>query len=287
LRTRLSAADEAFLEQALDDRRKEVRTVAADCLCHLPASAHARRNEERLAALITAKEGKKGLTFSIELPAALDSSAQRDGLDAKPRGPFGGRTGWLFQMAARTRPQWWTERWPCDPSVLVASLDNSEHGPELISALAEAAMLQPDLEWVRALCRWLASGKEDVLRSGGRVAALLVTLPPAQQHLVIVELLMTAPQHALLDELLTSDIAWNPAATARALSWLGRQITVRHWPPPLVHFAQRAPVAAAQKWLTTLLDKLPEVSPAREALEQMGEILDFRANMTRELLADG
>jgi hypothetical protein len=289
LRTRLSAADEAFLEQALDDRRKEVRTESADCLRHLPASAHARRNEERLAGLISVKKGKKGLTFSIELPATLDSSAQRDGLEAKPpRGhQVGERTWWLLQMAARTRPQWWTERWPCDPSALVASLDNSEHGPALIPMLAQAATLQPDLEWARALCRWLASGKEDVAGSDGCVAALLVTLPPAHQHLVIEELLKSAPRDALLDELLTCDIAWSPAATARALSWLGRQITARHWPPPLVHFARRAPVAAAQKGLATLLDELPEETPARGALAQMGEILDFRANMTRELLADG
>jgi hypothetical protein len=48
----LSMADEPFLEDALDDRRKEVRTVAADLLARLPGSRLCRRMLERAAPLL-------------------------------------------------------------------------------------------------------------------------------------------------------------------------------------------------------------------------------------------
>src|SRR5688500_4654320 len=44
LQVRLSAADETFLEAALDDKRKGVRQAAVEALALLPQSAHAHRN---------------------------------------------------------------------------------------------------------------------------------------------------------------------------------------------------------------------------------------------------
>jgi hypothetical protein len=290
LYTRLGASDEAFLEQALDDRRKEVRTVAADCLSHLPQSAHARRNEQRLAALITG-DRKRKLVLRIELPQDLDKDAQRDGLAVKrPQGmQMGERTWWLSQMLALTRPRYWTERFECDPSSFIHALERAEHGAELIPTLASAASLHPDVEWARALCRWLCTGKEDARSRAHQLARVLSALTGDQQPLLEELLERRSPlEHDLLDALLGAKLAWSALATSRMLLWLAQQVTSRQWLewPALATFARRAHVASARQELAAILETLPEVS-VRSQLEQAGQILDFRATMRRELLEDG
>ena len=88
----LSDDDESFLESALEDKRKGVRLAAAECLSRLPRSEHAKRNLARLEPLVVLEEKKTGLLsglrkrkLTIELPAALDKVAARDGIEAKPR----------------------------------------------------------------------------------------------------------------------------------------------------------------------------------------------------------
>jgi hypothetical protein len=292
LYTRLTPADEVFLEQALDDRRKEVRAVAADCLLRLPASAHARRNEARLDTLITAGKSK-GLALRIELPATLDKSGHRDGLEAKPpRGlGVGERTWWLSQMVARTRPAWWTQRFNCGAGDFIAALERTEHGPALIAALADAARLHPDPEWARVLCRWLALGEEEAANRARHLPGVLSALSPAEQQPLLEKLLAgpPTPSHELLYELLGAELAWTPTATERALSRLGKELPKHGWSvsAPLFNFARRAPVGPAQEALAALLAALPADASGRESLTGMAEILDFRATMTRELLADG
>ncbi|HEX5083719.1 MAG TPA: DUF5691 domain-containing protein, partial [Blastocatellia bacterium] len=84
----LSIDDEAFLEAALDDRRKEVRGVAVDLLARLPESALRRRMIERVRPLITFKLNKlKRKTIEVTLPETCDKAMQRDGVDQKVDDP--------------------------------------------------------------------------------------------------------------------------------------------------------------------------------------------------------
>ncbi|HEV3050242.1 MAG TPA: DUF5691 domain-containing protein, partial [Longimicrobium sp.] len=87
--------DEPFLESALDDRRKEVRTAAAAVLGALPGSGLVRRMTERLLPLLSLVQ-PDGLLSRIrggkprihaELPAECDRSMRRDGIEPKP--PYG------------------------------------------------------------------------------------------------------------------------------------------------------------------------------------------------------
>jgi hypothetical protein len=81
--------DESFLEFALDDKRKAVRLAAADLLARLPESGHARRMLARLESLIELEAPHGGILgklrkrkLRVDLPAAPDKAAQRDGIDA-------------------------------------------------------------------------------------------------------------------------------------------------------------------------------------------------------------
>ncbi len=96
--TGLSLEDESFLEAALDDRRKEVRKVAADLLARLPESALVARMIERVKPLITYKRkflGKDELV--VVLPEMCDKAMQRDGIELKPPHPGIGEKAWWLQ----------------------------------------------------------------------------------------------------------------------------------------------------------------------------------------------
>ena len=91
LETGLSQDDEAFLEAALDDKRKEVRRKAAALLARIPGSALVTRMTERTLPLLrfTSPESggvmklkkSKPAALEVTLPAECDKAMQRDGGD--------------------------------------------------------------------------------------------------------------------------------------------------------------------------------------------------------------
>ncbi|MFD0521244.1 DUF5691 domain-containing protein [Paractinoplanes durhamensis] len=81
LATGLSADDDAFLEQALDDRRKEVREAALDLLRTLPGSSLADRMAQRARATLRVEPHR----LAVTPPDDLDTAMRRDGVAATPR----------------------------------------------------------------------------------------------------------------------------------------------------------------------------------------------------------
>ena len=136
----VSMADEAFLEVALRDKRKAVRTATVECLARLPTSAHARRNLERLGPLLRFDPPGTGLLsklkkrrLHVELPATLDKETVRDGIDPSPPASrkIGERTWWLVQMLSLVPPSHWTSRFGCDTRTLLEAVTENEYGAEL------------------------------------------------------------------------------------------------------------------------------------------------------------
>src|SRR5215469_14696109 len=88
----LSQQDEAFLESALDDRRKEVRQRAAELLMRMPESALVQRVWQRLAPRIRLQAAsglklKKLLgkaAIEVDLPERWEDSMQHDAIEEKP-----------------------------------------------------------------------------------------------------------------------------------------------------------------------------------------------------------
>ena len=98
----LEPADEVLLENALDDKAKSVRDVAADLLGRLPASARANRMASRLKPLLRVK-GLLRKQFEIDLPPDPDPAALRDGM-RRPPVPAN-PTGWAGWTRSSAEPR--------------------------------------------------------------------------------------------------------------------------------------------------------------------------------------
>ncbi|TVT16595.1 hypothetical protein FNH05_36640, partial [Amycolatopsis rhizosphaerae] len=144
----LSAADEDFLESALDDRSADVRRLAADLLARLPGSRLAARMAERAAALVTVE----GDALRLSLPGECDGPMLRDGVRAEPPLATGRRAWWFRQIVAATPLSLWSAFASGPRELLRRSLARGAAVAEPFRVgLAEAAGRQRDREWARAL----------------------------------------------------------------------------------------------------------------------------------------
>ena len=151
----LSAADEPFLERALDDRRKEVRQSAAALLAMLPGSALVARMADRAKALVSL--GKSGLLkrakLDVTLPAAADAALVRDGVTPKPAAGTGiGEKGWwLAQIIGAVPPSTWTSAWSVDAAAVLRAADGHEWREPLVAGWLTATERHRDGVWAEAV----------------------------------------------------------------------------------------------------------------------------------------
>jgi Family of unknown function (DUF5691) len=145
----LSAADEALLEPALDDRRMQVRLVAASLLGTLPGSAYQRRMTARsLACLVRGDTGE----LVVTPPAECDRAMRRDGIEPKPPQGTGERAWWFQQLLARTPLSAWQRLEP-EPAVLLRRAVADDWQPVVHRGWAEATVDQHDTAWAAAFVR--------------------------------------------------------------------------------------------------------------------------------------
>jgi hypothetical protein len=295
----LSADDEPFLEAALDDKRKGVRQAAADCLARLPSSDHAKRNLARLEGLIVMEEAQGGLLgrfrsrkLRVELPAALDKAATRDGLEAKPpaQRKIGERAFWLQQMLEIVPPRHWCERFKCDAAAFVAAAVATEYSSDLLAALSVASTRHPDAEFVAALCEaWFKSGQELPLIAEA-VARLVTALPDGPRAEMFEAQLRKLSEHdfsGVYHLLLKYQQPWSDDATVLAFKSLAKSIArdpqqFSHPRNCLDTWGQRCAVTTARSLLPALVADNQQ-SAYRNAVEQLDEIVQFRAAMKKEL----
>jgi hypothetical protein len=231
----LGMDDEPFLESALDDKRKEVRTAAAALLGTLPGSRLVARMTERLAPLLRvhvpegmiARLRGQGPRLDVELPAECDKEMRRDGIEPKPPYGTGERGWWLQQMIAAVPPAAWTERWGMDAA---ACLDAARAGDErttFVRGWTAAATRNRAADWAEALLRTY-DGREGVFTLGGLSAAL----PPARLEPLILDLLRSnTPRAGELAEhfLLEARFPWSPAFTRAVVASLPTAVTTNDY----------------------------------------------------------
>lgn len=206
-----SLADEPFLERALDDKRKEVRTIAANLLAHLPESRLVQRMIERVKPLLNWKYEAKNKKAEIEvtLPQTCDKAMLRDGIEAKPPqySNKGEKTWWLEQMLGVIPPSVWIDYWTTTPENLVTVFSkNSEWSKILLNALAAAAHNNQDSAMSAALLKLASRHISDNL-----VTQLITFLPYSDQEEMLFPLLegVSSPSYALLINLVTNTKNWS------------------------------------------------------------------------------
>ncbi|MEV5008051.1 DUF5691 domain-containing protein [Streptomyces sp. NPDC056159] len=152
LRTGLGPDDEAFLEQALSDRSRNVRSTAAELLSALPGSALAARMAARARSCVAVDHTRGTPTLVVEAPHECDSAMERDGIAPKAPAGRGERSWWLGQLVEAAPLGTWPGRLGGrTPREIVALPVADGWQGELHAAWCRAAVRQRDAQWARAL----------------------------------------------------------------------------------------------------------------------------------------
>lgn len=152
LRTGLCDADEPFLEQALSDRSRNVRSTAAELLSALPHSAFAQRMAERASSCVGLDRTGAEAAITVEAPHECDAGMQRDGVLPDPPTGRGERSWWLGQLVESAPLAVWSSRLGGRmPTEIVALPVTDDWRDELHAAWCRAAVRQRDPAWARAL----------------------------------------------------------------------------------------------------------------------------------------
>ncbi|MGH4034245.1 DUF5691 domain-containing protein [Actinomycetota bacterium Odt1-20B] len=184
LRTGLCAADEPFLEQALRDRSRNVRSTAAELLSALPTSALASRMAARAASCVALDRTESTPALVVEAPHECDAGMERDGIIPKPPTGRGERSWWLGQLVESAPLSAWPGRLGGrTPEEIVALPVADDWRGELHAAWCRAAVRQRDAAWSRALLG--APVAPDAAGPGAvslaERAKLLAALPPDER----------------------------------------------------------------------------------------------------------
>lgn len=267
LATGLSDGDEPFLEAALDDRAKGVRTAAAALLARLPSSHLTARMADRLGPLVTTS-GRLRKTITVALPEDLGATAVRDGLTEKGAPPTTGPRAWLLiQVIAATPLAFWEERADAPPERIVR-----QHGgqTELLDGWVRAAAVQRDAAWARAL---LDQRPDPVL---------LGALPAADAHAALPAVIGRVADAALAGVVAAAPGPW-PLPTSRAVVARLRKATLQaavvHTLPVLAATLDPRAADDIDAWVRSL----PEDDATRRHLGTLQRTISIRQAIDEEL----
>ncbi len=290
----LSAADEPFLEQALNDRAERVRRVAANLLCRLPDSALNARMLARASQCLRWVAGAKP-QIELTLPEEYDKAMQRDGIVRKPTSSaIGEKAWWLSQMLELIPPSVWCQRWDVRPVQIIAARIPKEWRDLLLASWTTAAQRHGDQEWLEKLIALRRSGNKL-----GTLNELLPHLPPARREQIILELLASkddslAGDHPVLVALRAVPGPWSHTLARAVLSTLQRRMSnivnknqrsdwyLRN---DLSAFALCIPADLASEAAASIPNAIREPSLFGASVTQFEELMRFRYEMLRELRA--
>ncbi|MGQ4600463.1 DUF5691 domain-containing protein [Nocardia sp. R6R-6] len=184
----LDPQDEPLLEQALDDRRADVRHTAAGLLARLPESAFAQRMRTRANSWVRIERRIRHTNLVLALPETLDAATQRDGItdrtvefayrwNAAPDVP----AARFRQVVAATPLSHWAELLGTPQQAVRATVEERFRQP-VFDGWVDATLAQRDSAWARAL---FESGvPTDLAMLRRRELFALLPLPDRTAHLV-------------------------------------------------------------------------------------------------------
>ncbi|MFI5858771.1 DUF5691 domain-containing protein [Streptomyces parvulus] len=317
LRTRLTSADEPFLEQALADRSRNVRATAAELLSALPDSALAARMAARAVTCVSLDRSldrapvdprdesrdhalERSLSapaIAVEAPHECDAGMERDGVVAKPPGGRGERSWWLGQLVEAAPLATWPARLGGrGPGEILALPVADGWRGELHAAWCRAAVRQRDGAWARALL-----GPPTAPEAGGpgavslaERAKLLGTLTPGERADWVAGFIATHGLSEAFQLLGMCEVPWAPPlgrAVVDALD-IARDAGSYPWSfSGVMGLAERCLDPAEAGRLDGLLavpDESEDAAPGAggywaEAFQRLATTLRLRAAMAREL----
>lgn len=181
----LSADDQPLLEEALDDRRKDVRRAAVEVLGQLPESEFGERMAARVRKWVRVERKLVRSTLVIVPPEEVDSAARRDGIEDRPNPHTDYRAEYVRQAIGSAPLSLWNNMIGGPGKVLGMGVDESWE-PILHDAWSTAAVAQNNTEWALELFRMRGTATDrrvlplvqakalaDLLRSGNGDANVL------------------------------------------------------------------------------------------------------------------
>lgn len=295
LQTGLNPGDEAFLEQARGDKRKEVRSTAAGLLLKLPSSSLQRELFAQAKPLVALNQ-QNGL--QLEWPEApAQALKQAGGKKGKPKEyPGGEPAGWAFELFSKIAPQRWEAHFQ-RPTLDTLRLFLRSNQPRLLTdALAEAALLHQDHRWIEALLlHWQRTGQAD--RWNAALGKRMIHALPEHSFNEILEQHLRQQPAYLEEESLATHLLcqnahdWSPAVSKAVLlgfqEWLNSSQSY-YW--NLWHYKRVLKVAAYRATpdlLKTLQQGWNERSPVwprwASDVERMQGVMAFRIDLRRSL----
>jgi len=225
----LSAADERFLEDALDDRKGQVRQVAAGLLAALPESAFVRRAIDRGAGTLRVERRGVRPELAVILPEPGDGAAARDGIAAAPPASAIGAGAWrLTQFIAAVPLAEWTARLGLAPTALAALPVAGGFRADVHAGWRLAAVGQRDEAWAAALLDADGDDPPDRPPAAWPGAAQLAAVLPAQRRLAWASELLASrgPSRESVAALAACPGPWPASVADAVLAHFGAAVAV-------------------------------------------------------------
>ncbi|MFC4375315.1 DUF5691 domain-containing protein [Nocardia halotolerans] len=290
----LNAADEPLLEQALDDRRGDVRRTAAGLLTRLPGSGYG----QRMAALLSAwvRVGAAG-ELEVEVPAEVGAPARRDGITDSTDQP---KLRWdtvdasvqtLHQVIAAAPLSTWssiigTAATGTAAAALAMPLP-ARYARAIVDGWVDATLTERDTAWARELFAHATPTEQAVLRR--RELFTLLAGADRIAHVLDLDAHQLTELHAILPGL---EHPWPEPVAAHVLRLLGARArtTARQSQANAGVYTDRALLTAAGVHLpvelagrVTALADTTEDPAWQQAFHRLAHDLTDRATMLEEL----
>jgi hypothetical protein len=301
MRVGLSADDEAFLESALDDRSKQVRTAAADLLARLPQSTFVQRMIERVTPLMKYTPGGAGGVLRKAKPATLDVTLPpekfdpawaRDAITEKSEQRMGQRQWRLVQLLSNIAPTHWSQAWNASAQDIVAAAAGTDHAENLVLAWTHAAARHPDPAWAAALLR-AKVGKADDGRLQPLRQELLRAMEPSQRLEIFAEVLeasASGPFETTTAWILAADFPLDERSAGVAIKVVEQRVAATkgydyYVGPVLEHLALLIPPDVHNTLVTRWSDATSGAGgwePNRKSVDRFFQTLSLRHDIQRE-----
>jgi hypothetical protein len=275
----LGPADEAFLEAATGDGRKEVRQTALTFLARLPDSRLVRRMRERVEPMVVYRRGLLGGKLQVAPPERCGPELVADGVEPKPPQGIGEQAWWLSQMLGLVPPR----TWPVEAAGAAAGGDWTA---ALLRGWALGAARFRDARWAAALVLlWV--GTPDKRRSSlwFDPGDILESLEPRDHDDILVRVLaQSAADGAALAA--NRGHRWGEGLTRALL----RELPGLARSPQKVHVAASAAFVVGRCGDTSVLAEAERLAATPtgiplldRALADAADTLNWRALMAKEL----